>query len=158
VQAFGALVSAAVAVAAGYFALTTYMDSVAKQVDERKAQVFNLHARFNSEPLFSIRKRIYGELIRDARCKWDDAKTPAPDQNDKFAFVEFFDVLDVCVSSKLCDADLIDRMFVPYANGHWEYLRPYILGVRRGEAAMDLKIQFGVGLERMAPKPFKITC
>lgn len=134
------------------------MDASAKQLDERKLQVFNLHSRFNSEPMFSIRKRVYGSMVRAGGCNWPEANATAPDQNDLFAFVEFFDVVDVCVSSGLCDEGLVQRMFVPYANGHWEILRDYANSVRRGEQEMSLPVQFGIGLERLATKPVKLKC
>lgn len=159
VQAIGTVASALVGVIAGYFALTTYMDSVSKQVDERKVQVFRLHERFTSEPMLSVRKRIYGDIVRASGCNWQNDITAQPsDQNDRFAFVEFFDVLDACLTAKLCDAELVDRFFTAYANGHWQFLSGYVGSVRNGEAPMKLAVPFGSGLQRLAKNPQRLSC
>lgn len=158
VQAFGSLAAAVVGAAAAYFALTTYVDSVNKQVDERKVQVFNLHNRFNSEPLFSIRKRVYADVARAAGCMSENLSAGTADANDKFAFVEFFDVVEACITAGLCDGSLSERLFTPYANGHWPYLKPYVEAVRRGERGMKLNVPFGVGLEKLAKNPAKLAC
>ena len=142
--------------AAGYFALTTYMDSVAKQVDERKVQVFNLHSRFSAEPMLSTRRRVYSVVLN--RCPNSQARPIAADDNDLFTFVEFFDVVEACVEAKLCDSDLVDRLFVAYANGHWPHLKAYVASVRRGEIAFKLKVPFGTGLERLARNPADVSC
>ncbi|MDX2257624.1 MAG: hypothetical protein NW205_01780 [Hyphomicrobiaceae bacterium] len=144
---------------AAYFALTTYIDSVGKQVDERKVQVFRLHEQFNSEPLFSIRKRVYADILRSAGCNTTfDAVAGPSDVNDRFAFVEFFDVVDACIEASLCDPQLVDRLFAPYANGHWPYLDDYVAGVRRAETGMRLSTCFGTGLERLAKMPVRLSC
>lgn len=158
VQAIGTVISAAVGAAAAWFALTTYVDSVNKQVDERKVQVFNLHNRFNSEPLFSIRKRVYVDVARTAGCSSENLSAGASDANDRFAFVEFFDVVGACVDAGLCDASLADRLFGPYANVHWTYLSAYVKAVRRGEAPMKLDAPFGSGMEKLARTPSKLGC
>ncbi|MGD9784178.1 MAG: hypothetical protein AB7E80_09815 [Hyphomicrobiaceae bacterium] len=158
VQALGTVVSAAVGAAAAWFALTTYIDSAAKQVDERKVQVFSLHHRFNSEPLFSIRKRVYADVARAAGCQSEDLSAGPSDANDRFAFVEFFDVVGACVDAGLCDQGLVQRLFAPYANVHWTYLSGYISAVRKGEAAMKLDAPFGSGMEKLAKLPSKMRC
>lgn len=155
-QAWGTMLSAAVGAAAAWFALTTYVDSVGKQVDERKVQVFHLHERFTSEPLFSIRKRVYVDLSRASGCTNNDLSAGPSDANDRFAFVEFFDVVDACLSSGLCDRELTERLFAPYANVHWTYLKAYIEAVRRGEDRMQLPSPFGIGIERLAKNPQKM--
>lgn len=157
-QAIGTLASAAVGAAAAWFALTTYVDSVAKQVDERKVQVFNLHNRFNSEPMFSIRKRVYADVARAGGCLNENLAAGGSDTNDKFAFVEFFDVVEACLSAGLCDEGLTERLFAPYANGHWLALEGYVEAVRRGERGMNLNAPFGVGLQRLAKSPQKMAC
>jgi len=158
VQALASVGGAIVGAAAVYFALTTYVDSVAKQVDERKVQVFNLHQRFNSEPLFSIRKRVYGDVARAAGCMSENLSAGGADSNDRFAFVEFFDVVETCMSAGLCDVALTERLFSPYANGHWPYLKPFVEAVRRGERGMKLDVPFGVGLEKLAKHPMQMAC
>lgn len=155
-QAWGTLLSAVVGAAAAYFALTTYMDSVSKQVDERKIQVFRLHERFTSEPMFSIRKRVYVDISRAAGCVHNELSAGPADNNDRFTFVEFFDVVEACLAGGLCDRELSERLFAPYANGHWPYLKDYIGSVRRGEAQMQLKAPFGFGLEHLAKTPHKL--
>jgi hypothetical protein len=155
-QAWGTVLSAVVGAAAAYFALTTYMDSVSKQVDERKIQVFRLHERFTSEPLFSVRKRIYVDISRAAGCLNNDLTAGPADNNDRFAFVEFFDVVEACLAGGLCDRALAERLFAPYANGHWPYLKNYIGAVRKGEAQMKLEVPFGFGLEKLATNPQKL--
>ncbi len=159
VQALGTLASAVVGAAAAWFALTTYMDSVSKQVDERKVQVFRLHERFNAEPLFSIRKRVYSDILRAAGCESTADLTAGPsDDNDRFAFVEFFDVVQACEEAKLCDAGLVERLFAPYANGHWPYLKGYVDSVRAGEAGMRLAVPYGSGMQSIAQNPQKLPC
>lgn len=158
VQAIGSVAAALVGAVAAYFALTAYADSVSKQVDERKVQVFNLHNRFNSEPLFTIRKRVYADVARTAGCVSQDLSAGPSDANDRFAFVEFFDVVGVCVDSGLCDGALVERLFAPYANVHWTYLSGYIEAVRKGEAAMKLNAPFGSGMEKLARTPSKLGC
>jgi hypothetical protein len=157
-QAWGTLLSAVVGAAAAYFALTTYKDSVSKQVDERKIQVFRLHERFTSEPLFSIRKRIYVDVSRAAGCTAHDLTAGPADNNDRFAFVEFFDVVEACLAGGLCDRALTERLFAPYANGHWPYLKGYVSAVRRGESGMKLEIPFGFGIEQLARNPQNLSC
>lgn len=158
VQAIGTVAAALVSAAAAYFALTAYVDSLSKQVDERKVQVFNLHNRFNSEPLFSIRKRVYVDVARAAGCVSQDLTAGPSDANDRFAFVEFFDVVGVCVDSGLCDGALVERLFAPYANVHWTYLKDYVEAVRKGEAAMKLNAPFGSGMQALARTPSKLGC
>lgn len=159
VQAIGTIVSAIVGAAAAWFALTTYMDSVAKQVDERKVEVFRLHERYNAEPLFSIRKRVYADLLRNAGCESAvDAAAGPSDANDRFALVEFFDVVQACIDARLCDTSLVERLFSPYANGHWPYLKGYVEGVRTGEAGMALAAPFGTGLQTLAKNPQRLWC
>lgn len=142
--------------AAGYIALTTYMDSVAKQVDERKVQVFNLNARFSSDPLLSIRRRVYAGIQRG--CSSGGVRPADTDDSDLFSLVEFFDVLDACVDAKLCDVELVDRLFVAHANGSWPHLKAYVEGVRLAEVGFKLKTPFGAGLERLAKNPIDVSC
>lgn len=159
VQALGTVASALVGALAAWFALTTYMDSVTKQVDGRKVEVFRLHERFNAEPLFSIRKRVYADLLRSAGCESTMDATAGPsDANDRFALVEFFDVVQACTDARLCDSGLVERLFLPYANGHWPYLNGYVMSVRKGETGMSLAVPFGTGLEALAKNPQRLAC
>jgi hypothetical protein len=71
-------------------------------------------------------------------------------ESEVFAFVEFFDLIQVCLEAQLCEPGLVDQFFSPYAKGHWPAFRPYVVQVREAESkAFKLDKPFGYGLEKL---------
>lgn len=139
------------AIAGGYAALDTYSEEARKKVDERAKQTLDLVQYFMSESFMPIRQKALAEVRHAEQC----AAIPAADRmtdSEYFAFVEFFEMIDVCTESDLCDRKLVDAFFVPYANGHWAYLKGRIEETRKGEDRLGFKIAraFGAGLEHLA--------
>lgn len=144
-------VSVIAAIVGGYVALNTYTEDTRKRVDERNKQTFELVQLFMSEHIMPIRAKALAAMRRAESC------APATDadkmtDSEYFAFVEFFEIVDLCVENDMCDRKLVDAFFAPYANGHWPVFKDSILSTRAGEEQMGIKPErpFGAGLEHLA--------
>lgn len=141
------------AIVGGYTGIHSYMGQASKKIDERKLQTFKMVQQYNSEEMVRIRAKILPLVRSNTFCK-DDARAAVQlDDNEAFAFVEFFDTLGLCLESDLCDADVAYTFFGAYANWHWPAMQSFVNSVRRGEKDFGLTRPYGYGLELMARKP-----
>src|SRR5262245_40804770 len=126
--------------AGGYAALSTYRQEAEKTLDDREKQSFTLVQHFISRDFLTIRDKML-KVVRVAETCGDIA-VPMKEmtESERFAFFEFFDIVQACTETHTCDDTLVERVFVPYANGHWPVLKTYVQNVRRQEAAHKLKI------------------
>lgn len=141
------------AIAGGYTTINGYLAQSAKQIDERKLQTFRMVEKYNADDMVRIRVKILPLVRADTFCLASQRAAAKLDDNEVFAFVEFFDMLGLCLQSRLCDEDIAYMFFGPYANWHWPRMRSFIDAVRRGEASFGLARPYGFGLESMARKP-----
>ena len=142
--------------AGGYAALNTYRQEAAKTLDDRQKQTFALVLHFISKDFLAIRDKMI-KVVRAAE-KCSDTAVPLGEmsESERFAFFEFFDIVDTCTETRTCDDAFVERVFVPYANGHWPVLKVYVENVRRGEEPHKLKTPFAAGLERLAQTPLPL--
>jgi hypothetical protein len=70
--------------------------------------------------------------------------------------VEFFDVVETCIETGLCDGGTAREFFAAYANWHWPMLRRHIEAIRKSETEFELKRPYGYGLEKLADRPTKL--
>jgi hypothetical protein len=138
------------AIATAYGFLQAYRDSVSKQVDDRHKQTFDLIRQFASKDFMPVREKALAVVRAAERCESAPVRSAAMSESEAFAFVEFFDLLQVCLDAQLCEAKLVDQFFVPYANGHWAAFKKYVMQVRDAEAkAFKVDKPFGYGLEKL---------
>jgi hypothetical protein len=141
------------AIVGGYTTIDGYLAQTAKQIDERKLQTFRMVEKYNADDMVRIRTKILPLVRSDSFCLASRREAAKLDDNEAFAFVEFFDMLGLCLESRLCDEDIAYTFFGPYANWHWPRMKPFIDSVRRGETGFGLRRPYGFGLELVARKP-----
>jgi len=150
----GTWVSICGAVIGGVLALEAYnrdievrREEVAKRSDARVVQTFELLKQFQSAEMMRIRNKVTNSspLYVSRQMRGDQ---------DTFAFVDFFDAVQVCVERSLCDAGLTRQLFVPYARGYLvDELRGFIAEVRSVEASNSVgERPFGYGMEQLSGK------
>ncbi len=139
------------AIAGGYAALSAYSEDARKRVDERAKQTLELVQMFMSESFLPIRQKALAAVRSAERCEAAPGNERMTD-SEYFAFVEFFEMIDVCLEAGLCDGKLVESFFVPYANGHWPVFKGPIEKSREAEivAGLNNARPFGAGLERLA--------
>ena len=128
------------ALVGGYFGLGTYALDVEKKADARVVQTFDLYELFSSEAYVESRNRVLDSIYRG-----EDAS-----DNDIYLFVDFFDVVQICVERDLCEEQLVEELFRPYAAGSYDGLSEFINFVRRSEGQFELSREFGAGMEWLA--------
>jgi hypothetical protein len=140
------------AIVGGYFALTTYYREAEKTLDDRKKQTLEMARLYYSEEFVRVRRTIMAEDLTKLQCEPASVIT---DKNkvDYFSHVEFFDMVEICIETDLCDRTTAQDFFSAYANWHWPFLRAHIEGVRKSEAGFELKRPYGTGLEKLATSP-----
>jgi hypothetical protein len=138
----------------GGLALVTYVKEAGKTLDDRKKQTFDLARLYYSEEFLRIRRTILasGNDLAKVGCSPTTAITDA-NRVDFFSHVEFFDLVQTCVETDLCDRETAADFFTPYANWHWPHLKPHIELTRKSEAGFKLKRPYGHGLEKLAINP-----
>lgn len=146
------------AIVGGYTTINGYLAQSAKQIDERKLQTFTLAKEYNSDHMMRIRNKILPLVQSDTFCRAQAREAAQLNDNEAFAFVEFFDMLGLCLDSKLCDDDIAYSFFGAYANWHWPRMRTFIESVRRGEKEFGLVRPYGYGLEMLARKQVPSAC
>jgi hypothetical protein len=141
--------------AGGYTALITFQRESAKTLDDRQKQTLALAQHFISSDFLPIREKMT-KVVRAAEAcgDWNRALSDMS-ETERFAFFEFFDIVDACLEASMCDPSLIERIFVPYANGEWPILKHYVSLVRASEVVLKVKVPFASGLERLAQSPLK---
>lgn len=157
----GTWVSISAAVMGGYLALQSYQadvktraEDVAKRADARVVQTFALAEQFQSGDFLRVRSKLIatfntpGPIPTAERVK----RLGAMADQDLWAFVDFFDTVQICVDQGLCDAALAWRLFNPYAGFWFGALRPAIDPVREFERSKGADYTAGYGLE-MLSKP-----
>lgn len=157
----GTWVSISAALLGGYLALQSYQadvkakqEDVAKRADARVVQTFDLLQQFQGAEMMRIRNRMTESTNAGTLSQLRG-------QQDFFAYVDFFDAVQICVDRNLCDADLAQQLFSPYAKGPFPVTRPLIQEVRQAECenAFELARPFGYGLETLATgKPPSAEC
>lgn len=138
----GTWVSIAAAAGGGYMGLQTYNEEVAKMEDARVVQTFALYDMFSSEERLQARQRIL------------DAANGGTEfvGHDLWLTLDFFDALEVCVKRDLCDQDLAQRLFQPYAVPIWNGLGEQIVGGRsESDPNMGGGLEWLAGLTPPAP-------
>lgn len=133
-------VGVASAIAGGWLGLQTYRSDVDREADARVVQTFALYDTFNGDGMLAARRAVLDAMGRGA----------APDSVDMFVFVDFFDTVEACVARDLCDDDLVQTIFAPYAKGTWPLLQTRVEGTRRAEDGLGLERPFGAGYEWLA--------
>jgi hypothetical protein len=141
----------------GYAALRTYRQEVEKQLDDREKQTFALVLHFISPDFLPIRDKMIKVMRAAESCADPMAPLAQMTEAERFAFFEFFDIVHACTEAGMCDAGLVERVFVPYANGHWPALEGYVENVRRAEEPNKLKVPFAEGLQKLAHTPIGPT-
>lgn len=141
------------AIAGGYTTINGYLAQTSKQIDERKLQTFRMVERFNADEMVRIRTKILPLVRSNTFCRASQREAVKLDDNEAFAFVEFFDTLGLCLEAKLCDEDIAYSFFGAYANWHWPAMRSFVNSVRAGEKDFGLARPYGHGLEMLARKP-----
>ena len=146
----GTWVSIAGVAVGGFLALDAYnnnievrREEVAKQADGRTVQTFAFAEQFNSGEMLRIRSKL-------VESGPDIATLGRSMDQDFWAFVDFFDIVQICVDRNLCDAGLAWQLFNPYAVMFHDPMLSSIEAVRRGEEARQASYRAGYGLERLA--------
>ncbi|CAN0404104.1 unnamed protein product, partial [Phaeothamnion confervicola] len=129
-----------------------YLAQASKQIDERKLQTFKMVERYNADDMVRIRTKILPLVRANAFCRGQQRAEMKLDDNEVFAFVEFFDTLGLCLESNLCDGEIAYTFFGAYANWHWPAMRSFVESVRSGERDFGLSRPYGYGLEVLARK------
>lgn len=140
----------------GYVALDTYMTDSRKQLDDRQKQTFELVRSYASKDMLPIRDKVLRFVMGQRNCSNETPQQLDLSDTELQAFVQFFDMVTVCVDASLCDGSLAQRFFESDANVHWPVLKGQVLAVRKAQGAMKASAPFGGGLERLAaaPQPF----
>jgi hypothetical protein len=142
--------------AGGYAGLSTYQSDSAKRLDDRQKQTFALILHFITRDFIALREKMI-KVVREAeKCGNSWTALAGIGDSERFAFFEFFDIVHACTDAQMCDVDLVERVFVPYANGHWPVFKRFVLSVREGEKPHNLKLPFGLGLEKLARTPLSL--
>ena len=149
----GTWVSISAAVFGGYLALQSYQADVKvrkadvdKRADARVVQTFELFEQFQSGEMMRIRNRMTESTNAGALAMLRG-------QQDFFAYVDFFDAVQICVDRQLCDAELTRQLFSPYAKGPFlSPMKAMIAETREAEcdSAFGLDRPFGYGIETLA--------
>jgi hypothetical protein len=126
------------AAAGGYFAYTEFKaqgDEARAQnqrrMDERTLQTFHMYEAFRNSDMLA--RRASFDTMRS-----DD---PALD-----FWINYFDTVQACVESGLCDQTLVDQLFKPYAIASLDEVQCRIVDVREIEKDYKLPRQQGYGL------------
>lgn len=144
------------AIVGGYTTINGYLAQASKQIDERKLQTFRMAERYNADEMVRIRAKILPLVRSNTFCRATQRAAAKLDDNEAFAFVEFFDMIGLCLDSKLCDEDVAYNFFGAYANWHWPAMRSFVNSVRAGEKDFGLARPYGYGLEMLARKPMSM--
>ena len=142
------------AIVGGAVAINGYLHDIDKRLDDRKKQTFDLIALYYSAELVRARSEILANE-REIVCNPESDLLRGPSRVSIFTHVEFFDTVEACIETGLCDAETARDFFAAYANWHWPILRQHIEAIRRTEAAFELKRPYGHGLEKLADRPAK---
>ena len=142
------------AIFGGGIALVTYTKEAGKTLDDRKKQTFDLARLYYSEELLKVRRTI---LSADPSWSTLGCNPSAIIKDDNkvefFTHVEFFDLVQTCVETDLCDLETAQDFFSAYANWHWPHLKRHIEQTRNLEEGFKLKRPYGRGLEKLATNP-----
>ena len=141
------------AIAGGFFGLQTYRADVAKGADERVVSAFNQIEKFNAPEFRAIREKADAEAWARRIC---DVRAEAYQftMNEVRSYVDFYDLVALCVDAELCEAELTATYFSSYADNVWLAFQPFVERVRAAQlAAGKTEATFGYGLERYATNP-----
>ncbi len=133
-------VGVASAIAGGWWGLESYRSDIDRRADARVVQTFALYDSFNGEGMLAARRSVLEAM----------GGSGGADPVDVFVFVDFFDTVEACVTRDLCDGDLVQTIFSPYAKGSFPSLQRQIEGTRAAESELGLDRPFGAGIEWLA--------
>jgi hypothetical protein len=126
------------AAAGGYFAYTEFKaqgDEARAQnqrrMDERTLQTFRMYEDFRNSDMLA------------RRAKFDTMRSDDPALD---FWINYFDTVQACVESSLCDQTLVDQLFKPYAIASLDEVQCRIVDVREIEKDYKLPRQQGYGL------------
>jgi hypothetical protein len=155
----GTWVSISAALLGGYLALQSYQADIKvrekeadKIADARVVQTFDLAKQFSSGDLLRVRSKLIGSAFSQDPSVSNARIRQLGEQMDQdlWAFVDFFDTVQVCVDRDLCDAELAWRLFNPYAGSWYGALLPAIEPVRKYEQTQGADYRAGYGLEALS--------
>lgn len=136
----------------GFLGLDTYKTDVAKKVDQSVEKTFDMIHRFNEPGLAATRLRVLSYVDARRHC---DSRIMSREliDNDFVTVIDFFDLVDACVVSGLCDRETASRFFAPYANYQWPILEKIVAEQRAQEQSLRADIDFGSGMKSFATAP-----
>jgi hypothetical protein len=103
-------------------------------------ETFKMFEIFSRSDQLAAREKIYDYMADPSSV---DLKL-----TDVFVYFDFFDALQICVESGICDMAVSIELFKPYAVEVWNSMHPEVLGYRElGNP------KFGLGVEWLAMLP-----
>lgn len=103
-------------------------------------ETFKMFEIFSRSDQLAAREKIYDYMA--------DPSSVELKLTDVFVYFDFFDALQICVESEICDMAVSIELFKPYAVEVWNSMHPEVLGYRElGNP------KFGLGVEWLAMLP-----
>jgi hypothetical protein len=117
-----------------------------------------MNERFDTPEFRKLRSEVDEAGRLGLSCSPDNLSKFQISDQDLYAFVGFFDVVQICIEEGLCDEQASLRLFEPFANGYYSGLRPFINSVRVAEKAQDFpkSAEFARGLQMLARHPVRV--
>lgn len=119
----------------GWAALDEYRDQGQRKLDERVLQTFSMYEHFRTSDMLAHR----------ATFRQLDPYDPSLDY-----WTNYFDTVQACVEADLCNEDLVNQLFRPYAIASLDLVQCRIVAVRALEQDYDLVKEQGYGLLKIA--------
>lgn len=142
-------------VIAGVVALQAYQTEVRKNVDERVVRAFEMQERFDSLEFRNLRTQVSKAGQLGLFCSATNEPRFEISDQDLYAFVGFFDAVEMCVEEQICNRGTAMRLFEPFANGYYPGLKKHIAAVRAAEKIDNFpsSAQYAHGLQILARHP-----
>lgn len=144
------------AIIGGGVAISGYLGDLEKRLDDRKKQTFQLINLFYSDGPVRARTAVL-QNEKEIACQPDGPFLTGESRVNVFTYVEFFDAVETCIETGLCDGQSARAFFAAYANWHWPLLERHIGAIRKSEAGFSLERPYGYGLEKLAGRPASIA-
>ncbi|MDZ4776346.1 MAG: hypothetical protein SGJ23_06130 [Alphaproteobacteria bacterium] len=148
----GTWVSIAGALLGGYMALQAYQkdievrkEEVDKRADARVVQTFALYEQFQSAEMMRARNRLSAAVV-SGNINYLQG------QHDLFAYVDFFDAVQVCLEREICDRPLTNQLLGTYAKNSFTYVSRLAAETRGAECESGIAGDhpYAYGLEALA--------
>lgn len=149
----GTWVSISAAIVGGSVGLGQYQrdlelrnEELSRRADARVLQTFSLFEQWQSADMLRIRNKV-----SVAGLDGIEQMVMAGDQ-EVFAYIDFFDAVQICLERDLCDKDLTAQLLAPYAQGAYSMLSDQINSIRQAECGGGIQLArpAGYGLEALA--------